>query len=179
MEGFLDYKKNPREYVYAKVYESLIEGRLALEMLKRGLLQNASSKAFMSVKSAISAIVVENFDKILEGKNEKERFWYENVGYSAPTTGLIGISRDLKKLNIDVEFVVRIALSLHRFSYNGFDPNFVDYRESKEVEEDIKEAIKWLLSMDLYIKFDEKLEKEKEEIRKLLLELEGDREGTK
>ncbi|MBB5254601.1 hypothetical protein HNQ62_002375 [Sulfurisphaera ohwakuensis] len=41
MEGYLDYKKNPKEYVYTKVYESLIEARLALEMLKRGLLKNA------------------------------------------------------------------------------------------------------------------------------------------
>lgn len=41
--------------------------------------------------------------------------------YSAPTTGLIGISKDLKKLGIDVEAVVKTALPLHRFSYNGFD----------------------------------------------------------
>nr|WP_054849332.1 hypothetical protein [Vulcanisaeta sp. JCM 14467] len=44
MEGFLDYRKDPEAYVYAKVYDSLIEGRLALEMLRRGLLQNAASK---------------------------------------------------------------------------------------------------------------------------------------
>ena len=39
-------------------------------------------------------------NRILEFKSGKERSWYEDVGYSAPTTGLIGISKDLEKLNI-------------------------------------------------------------------------------
>ena len=168
MEGLLDFKKDPKAYVYSKIYDSLVEGKLSLEMLERGLLQNASAKAFMSVKSAISALVVSNLDKILEGKDEKERYWYENVGYSAPTTGLIGISKDLRRINIDVEKIVRIALSLHKFSYNGFDPNFVDYRNEKEVEDDIIEVIEWVTSLDSYFAFDEKLKKEKEEIEKLL-----------
>ena len=171
MEGLLDYKKDPKAYVHAKIYDSLVEGRLSLEMLKRGLLQNASAKAFMSVKSAISALVVSNFDKLLEGKDEKEKFWYENEGYSAPTTGLIGISKDLKRLNIDVEKIVRIALSLHKFSYNGFDPNFVDYRNEKEVEDDIIEVVEWVVNLDSYFTFDEKLKKEKEEIEKLMKEI--------
>ncbi|WP_243679652.1 hypothetical protein [Vulcanisaeta souniana] len=61
--------------------------------------------------------------------DERRRTWYEDAGYSAPTTGLIGISKDLKKLGIDVEAAVKTTLLLHRFSYNGFDPNLVDYRD--------------------------------------------------
>ena len=170
MEGFLDYRKDPEAYVYAKVYDSLVEGRLALEMLRRGLLQNAASKAFMGVKSAVSALVVSNLGKLLEGLGDRDRFWYENVGYSAPTTGLIRIARDLRRIGVDVENVVRIALSLHRFSYNGFDPNFVDYGEPGDVEGDVLEVIEWLLSLDRYFRFDERLEREREEIRKLLSE---------
>ncbi|BAB64964.1 hypothetical protein STK_00160 [Sulfurisphaera tokodaii str. 7] len=168
MEGYLDYKKNPKEYVYAKVYESLVEARLALEMLKRGLLKNASAKAFLSVKSAVSALLVSKLNEILKGKDEKERSWYENVGYSAPTTGLIGIAKEFKKLGIDIENVVKTALLLHKFSYNGFDPNFVDYRNEDEVADDIREVIEWVLNIDKYFKdvWDEKLEKEREEIRK-------------
>ncbi|AWR95607.1 hypothetical protein DFR85_14430 [Acidianus brierleyi] len=113
MEGYLDYKKDSKAYIYAKLYDSLVEGKLTLEMLERGLLQNASAKAFLSVKSAISALVVKNLNEIIKSKNEKEKYWYESVGYSAPITGLIGISKDLKKLGIDAENAVRIALSLH------------------------------------------------------------------
>jgi len=53
MEGYLDYKKDSKAYVYAKLYDSLVEGKLTLEMLERGLLQNASAKAFLSVKSLL------------------------------------------------------------------------------------------------------------------------------
>ena len=92
---YLDYRSNPRAYVYAKVLDGLTEARLALEMLSRGLLQNAAAKAFMSIKSIVSALIVSNFGKLVEVVDGKRRIWYESIGYSAPTTGLIGISRDL------------------------------------------------------------------------------------
>nr|WP_292000549.1 PaREP1 family protein [Caldivirga sp.] len=122
--------------------DGLVEARLALEMLNKDLLQNASAKVIMSSKSIISSLIVKNIDKIVEGKDTRERDWYENVGYSASTTGLIGISRDLRKLGIDVKLIVRMVLSLHRFSYNGLDPNLVDYRNLNEVKEDLVEVLK-------------------------------------
>ncbi|MGC8543915.1 MAG: hypothetical protein ACP5NQ_08230 [Vulcanisaeta sp.] len=45
----------------------------------------------MSIKSIVSALIVKNLGKIIEGLDERRRAWYEDVGYSA----LIGISRDL------------------------------------------------------------------------------------
>jgi len=93
--GYLDHKGNPRAYVYAKVLDGLTEAKLALEMLSSGLLQNAAAKAFMSVKSIVSALIVGNFSRLVEVVDGRRRVWYESVGYSAPTTGLIGISRDL------------------------------------------------------------------------------------
>ncbi|MCG2907503.1 MAG: PaREP1 family protein [Sulfolobales archaeon] len=170
MEGFLDYKSDSKGYIYAKLYDCLVEGRLALEMMRKGLLQNASSKAFLSVKSAVSALVVKNLNEIVKLKDEREKYWYENVGYSAPTTGLIGISKDLKSLGIDAENVVRIALTLRRFSYNGFDPNFVDYRNPEEVVSDIKEVTEWLLNLKRYFDefWDERLEKARKDLEELL-----------
>jgi Archaeal PaREP1/PaREP8 family. len=161
MEGYSDYKSDSKGYIYAKLYDCLVEGRLALEMMQKGLLQNASSKAFLSVKSAVSALVVKNLNEIVKLKNEKEKYWCENVGCSAPTTGLIGISKDLKNLVVDAVNIVRIALTLHRFSYNGFDLNFVEYRNPEEVVSDIKEVIEWLLNLKHYFDefWDEKLEK--------------------
>jgi hypothetical protein len=149
MEGYLDYKSNSKGYIYAKLYDSLVEGKQALEMLQKGLLQNASSKAFLSVKSAVSALVVKNLNEIIKLKNEK--YWYENVGYSAPTKGLIGISKDLKNIGINAENVIRIALSLHKFSYNGFDPNFVDYRNSEELTSSPPEGRGFPSSIRVYI----------------------------
>ncbi len=163
MYEVLDYKKDPRSYVHAKAMEGLIEGMLALEMLRRGFLTNAASKAFISVKAIVSALVVKNLDRIIKDKPEKERGWYEKVGYSAPTTGLIGISYDLEKLGYDVGLIVRIALTLHAFSYNGFDPDLVNYRNEEEVEKDIMNVIQFLTNnVKKYFEdiWNEELEKE-------------------
>jgi hypothetical protein len=172
VEGFLDYKQRPRDYVYAKVYEALVEANLSLEMLRRGLLQNAASKAFLSVKSLMSALVVSNFAKLIEKKPEKERVWYETAGYSAPTTGLIGVAKDLKELGFEVETAVKTALLLHKFSYNGYDPNFVDYRDEREVREDVLEVLEWVANAGKYFKdvWDERLEKEREELERGIAE---------
>jgi len=35
--GYLDYRSNPGAYVYARVLDGLVEAKLALEMLSRGL----------------------------------------------------------------------------------------------------------------------------------------------
>jgi hypothetical protein len=179
MEGFLDYKRDSKGYIYAELYDCLVEGRSALEMMQKGLLQDASSKAFLSVKSAVSALVVKNLNEIVKSKDEREKYWYENVGYSAPTTGLIGISKVLKSLGIDVENVVRIALTLHRFSYNGLDPNFVDYRNPEEVVSDIKEVIEWLLNLKHYFDefWDERLEKARKDLEELLKTRSADHSG--
>ncbi|ADY02123.1 PaREP1 family protein [Vulcanisaeta moutnovskia 768-28] len=168
--GYLDYRKDPRTYVYAKVLDGLVEAKLALEMLIRGLIQNASAKAFMSVKSIVSALIVKNLGKIIEGLDERRRAWYEDVGYSAPTTGLIGISKDLKRVGIDVEAVVRAALSLHRFSYNGFDPNLVDYMDVNEVKDDVIEIVNWVLTIKEFFKEDwnDRLERELSELMNIL-----------
>jgi hypothetical protein len=158
---------DPKSYIYVKVMEGLMESKLALEMLRKGMITNASSKAFIAVKAIISALVVKNFDNILKSKSEKEKDWYERVGYSAPTTGLIGISYDLAKLGYDVQLIVKTALLLHSFSYNGFDPNFVNYKDKDEVEKDIIMVIEFIKNKvkkffeDIW---DEKLESRLKEI---------------
>jgi hypothetical protein len=158
---------DPKSYIYVKVMEGLMESKLALEMLRKGMITNASSKAFIAVRAIISALVVKNFDNILKSKSEKEKDWYERVGYSAPTTGLIGISYDLAKLGYDVQLIVKTALLLHSFSYNGFDPNFVNYKDKDEVEKDIIMVIEFIKNKvkkffeDIW---DEKLESRLKEI---------------
>lgn len=167
MYEVLDYKADPKSYVYVKVMESLVESKLALEMLRKGMITNASSKAFIAVKAIVSALVVKNFDKIIQLKSEKEKDWYERVGYSAPTTGLIGISYDLAKLGYDVQLIVKTGLLLHSFSHNGFDPNFVNYKDKDEVEKDIitiVEFIKSNIKKYFEVIWDEKLESKLNEL---------------
>ncbi|ACP39187.1 PaREP1 family protein [Sulfolobus islandicus M.14.25] len=167
MYEVLDYKADPRSYVYVKVMETLTEGKLALEMLKKGMITNASSKTFITVKAMVSALVIKNFDKIVQSKSEKEKDWYERVGYSAPTTGLIGISYDLEKLGYDVQLIVKTALLLHSFSYNGFDPNFVNYKDKGEVERDILTVVEFIKrNIKKYFEdiWDEKLEDKLKEL---------------
>ncbi|ADB88379.1 PaREP1 family protein [Saccharolobus islandicus] len=167
MYEVLDYKADPRSYVYVKVMETLTEGKLALEMLKKGMITNASSKAFITVKAMVSALVIKNFDKIVQSKSEKEKDLYERVGYSAPTTGLIGISYDLEKLGYDVQLIVKTALLLHSFSYNGFDPNFVNYKDKGEVERDILTVVEFIKrNIKKYFEdiWDEKLEDKLKEL---------------
>jgi len=174
--GYLDYKGNPRAYVCAKVLDGLTEARLALEMLSSGLLQIAAARVFMSVKSIVSALIVSNFSRLVEVVDGRRRIWYESVGYLAPTTGLIGISRDLGRIGIDVDRVVRIALSLHRFSYNGLDANLVDYGDLDEVRDDIIEVVRWVTEVEGLFRdvWDEELGRELEELRALL-----NRQGVK
>ncbi len=73
-------------------------------------------------------------------------------------------------MGIDVEAVVKTALLLHRFSYNGFDPNLVDYRDPDEVKDDIIEVVSWALTIKELFRdiWDERLEQEERELMKLL-----------
>ncbi|BBG25927.1 hypothetical protein [Sulfuracidifex tepidarius] len=44
-------------------------------------------------------------------------------------------------MGVNAENAVRIALSLHKFSCNGFDINFDDYRISEEVISNVMEVV--------------------------------------
>jgi hypothetical protein len=122
------------------------------------------------VKAIISALIVKNFDRILQDKSEKEREWYQRIGYFAPTTGIIGISYELERLGYNVSLVVKTALLLHSFSYNGFDPNLVNYKDEEEVRKDIIYIIDFIGSnIKKYFEeiMDEKLESNLNELIKL------------
>ena len=94
--------KELEKYSRLRLLESLQELYLSIEMLKEGYSRNSANKLFLSWKALLSSIVVSNFNKIVEKKRrevkEEEVKWYLRIGYSAPTTGLVGISRDLEDL---------------------------------------------------------------------------------
>ena len=69
---------------------------------------------------------------------------------------------------------MKTGLLLHKFSYNGFDPNFVDYKEEGEIIDDILKVVRWLLGLDRYFKkgWDERLERARGELERMVGELE-------
>ncbi|MGC9130822.1 MAG: aldehyde ferredoxin oxidoreductase N-terminal domain-containing protein, partial [Pyrobaculum sp.] len=106
VEGYLDLGNRPREFVDARIEEAKAEAKLAEEMLKRELYQNAANKAFMALKALLSALVVLRLDLLT--RDAKRGEWYLKVGYAAPTTGLIRIAKDLEALGVaGVEPVVK------------------------------------------------------------------------
>jgi hypothetical protein len=88
-----------KAYSKVRLLESMVELRIALEMLKEGYTRNSAQKVFVAWKAIISALVSLNLDKL--GKNEKEKEWYKKSGFSAPTTKLKLISNDLEKIGYD------------------------------------------------------------------------------
>ena len=83
-----------KAYSKVRLLESMVELRIALEMLKEGYTRNFTQKVFLAWKAIISALVSLNLDKL--GKNEKEKEWYKKSGFSEPTTKLKLISNDLE-----------------------------------------------------------------------------------
>jgi Archaeal PaREP1/PaREP8 family. len=65
-----------------------------------------------------------------------------------------------------VDRVVRIALSLRRFSYDGLDLNLVDYRNLHEVRGDVLEVVKWVIGVEVLFKgiWDDRLSREVDEL---------------
>lgn len=66
-----------------------------------------------------------------------------------------------------MQLIVKTALLLHSFSYNGFDPNFVNYKDKGEVERDILTVVEFIKrNIKKYFEdiWDEKLEDKLKEL---------------
>ena len=165
--------KEPDKYSRLRLLEALQELYLSVEMLKEGYSRNSASKLFLSWKALLSSIVVANFNKIMEMKKGKEEEikWYIRR-YSAPTTGLIGISRDLEDLGFKgLVNLTTAMLGVHKYAYNGLDEDISPFHSRREAIISIKELIKAevdiISSMKLGDEEKELLEKIKRELGSL------------
>ncbi|BDC17579.1 PaREP1 family protein [Acidianus sp. HS-5] len=137
--------KEPEKYSRLRLLEALQELYLSIEMLKNGYSRNSASKLFLSWKTLLSSIVVANFNKIMEMKKGKEEEikLYMRIGYSAPTTGLVGISRDLEDLGFKgLVNLTTAMLGIHKYAYNGLDKDISPFHSRSEAIISIKELIK-------------------------------------
>ena len=142
-------KEDLKELAKLKLKESLIESKLALEYLDKGIIRNAAGKAFQAWKALISALIALNFDKLAKDLNKDQREWLKEKGILAPTS-------KLKPLSLMLENKAKLkglsawtdkALDLHDYQYNGPDPDLVfsKYTDSETASEDVKLLLRTLI----------------------------------
>jgi hypothetical protein len=170
------FTREPEKYSRLRLLEALQELYLSIEMLKEGYTRNSASKLFLSWKALMSSLVVSNFNKIIEKKKkegkEDDIKWYLRIGYSAPTTGLMGIARDLEDLGFKgLVNLTTAMLGIHKYAYNGLDEDISPFHSRKDAIIALKELIKSEIDIVNVNSLDEEekelLEKIKKEIDKL------------
>jgi predicted ribosome quality control (RQC) complex YloA/Tae2 family protein len=137
-------KPTEEGYVVARLLESLIEARLALEFLERGLTRNAAGKVFQAWKALMAALLRLEIDKLKTlAKTEEERRWLEATAVSrVPTSKMKTLAHLLKEIGYDdVSPWTDKALNLHDYQYHGPDPDLAlsKYTRREEAAADILE----------------------------------------
>ncbi|BCU69856.1 PaREP1 family protein [Stygiolobus caldivivus] len=127
-----------RDYVEARLIESLSDLFLSLTLWKEGYTRNSAGKAFSAVRALLSALIVVNEDKLLNlAKDDKEKEWVKKKAHTVPTHSMYALAHMLKEAGINVLDLVNYALNLHEYQYNGFEPGFSRYSRREDVLKDL------------------------------------------
>jgi len=134
------------DYASARLLEALVEARLALDFLKRGLTRNAAGKAFQAWRAVLAALLRLELDKLKAlAKTEEERRWLEEKAVPrVPTSRMMSLSRLLEELGYErLTYITDRALNLHDYQYHGPDPDMAlsKYRTREEAAYFIKSLI--------------------------------------
>ncbi|AFA40093.1 Archaeal PaREP1/PaREP8 family [Pyrobaculum oguniense TE7] len=135
-------KPTAEDYAAARLLEALVEARLALEFLERGLVRNAAGKAFQAWKALLAALLRLELDKLLQAaKTEEEKRWLmERAVPRIPTTRMKTLSQLLEEIgHTGISPWTDKALNLHEYQYNGPDPDLAVsmYRTRAEAAKDV------------------------------------------
>ncbi|ABP50004.1 PaREP1 domain containing protein [Pyrobaculum arsenaticum DSM 13514] len=155
-------KPSSEDYAAARLLEALVEARLALEFLNRGLVRNAAGKAFQAWRALLAALLKLELDKLAQkAKTEEERKWLmERAVPRIPTTKMVRLSQKLEEVgHVGISAWTSVALDLHDYQYNGPDPDMAQskfqdreeaayavlglVREVAKRAEELKQAVKW------------------------------------
>ncbi|ABP50150.1 MAG: PaREP1 family protein [Pyrobaculum arsenaticum] len=128
--------RDPARYREARLKEAALECKLALEFLEEGLLRTAAGKAFQCWKAYLAAVAVEARDllksrfpgvtKIRKGEEVEEVEEVDVMIAVVPTTRMAEIATMLsRRFGDEVVKYTMLALELHRYQYNGPDPEGV------------------------------------------------------
>ena len=170
-------KPTMEDYVGARLLEAIVESRLALEFLGRGLVRNAAGKAFQAWRALLAALLRLELDKLAQlAKTEEEKKWLVSKAIPRiPTSRMISLSQMLEEIGYsEITFITDRALNLHDYQYNGPDPDMAlsKYRNreeaSKAIKSLIKEVMRLIEGLKTRIKWGSELENEYEELKKML-----------
>lgn len=133
-------KPSSEDYATARLLEALVEARLALEFLSRGLVRNAAGKAFQAWRALLAALLRLELDKLLKAaKTDEERKWL--VERAVPTTRMKLLSQMLEGVgHVGIVAWTNTALLLHEYQYHGPDPDLAAsmYRNKEEAARDVE-----------------------------------------
>ena len=161
-------KTSTEGYVSARLLEALVEGRLALEFLERGLVRNAAGKAFQAWRALLAALLRLELEKLKAVvKTEEERRWLESTAVPRVPTGRIkALSQMLEEVGHGgISFGTDKALDLHDYQYHGPDPDMAlsKYRNREEAARDVvlllKELAKRVEALRQRVQWSEELER--------------------
>ncbi|MEM0463227.1 PaREP1 family protein [Pyrobaculum sp.] len=135
-------KPTAEDYATARLLEALIEARLALEFLQRGLVRNAAGKAFQAWKALLAAILRLELDKLAQTAktDEEKRRLAEKAVPRVPTTRMKALSQLLEEIgHANISAWTSVALNLREYQYNGPDPDLAAsmYRSREEAAKDV------------------------------------------
>jgi len=119
-------KPTDESYVEARLLEALVESRLALEFLSKGLVRNAAGKAFQAWRALMAALLRLELGKLRAMvKADEERRWLESTAVPrVPTTRIMQLSLMLSDIGYTgISAWTDRALNLHDYQYNGPDPD--------------------------------------------------------
>ncbi len=116
-------------YREARLREAAVEARLALEFLADGLVRNAAGKAFQAWKAYLGALLAERREE-LKGEYPgarrirvgEEEVMVEEVDIVISLVPTSAMTRLAALVGGDAVEFTYLALQLHRYQYNGPDP---------------------------------------------------------
>ncbi|WP_148682473.1 PaREP1 family protein [Pyrobaculum neutrophilum] len=129
-------------YVAARLLEALVEAKLALDFLQRGLVRNAAGKAFQAWRAYMAALMRLELERLkAAAKSEEERRWLESTAVPRlPTTKMKRLSQMLEEVgHAGVSPYTAVALDLHDYQYHGPDPDgaLSKYTSREEAARDV------------------------------------------
>jgi len=169
-------KPSSADYASARVLEALVEAKLALDFLKRGLTRNAAGRAFQAWRAVLAALFKLELERLkATTKSEEERKWLEERAVpKVPTTKMVALSQMLEQLGYeDVAYITDRALNLHDYQYHGPDPDMVlsKYRTREEAALAVKSLVKAVIRYTEALKSRVAWTEEHERVLKELKEL--------
>ena len=160
-------KPTTEDYVVARLLEALVEADLAIEFLNRGLIRNATGKAFQAWRALLAALLRLELNKPIQvARTDGERKWLvDRAVPRVPTGRMKALSQMLEEVGYSgISSWTDKALNLHDYQYNGPDPDMAlsKYGNRGEAAVDIKllvnELVKRIEELKSRIKWSDELE---------------------